>query len=68
MKPRNCTPTLDRHDTRTPPIRARDIVAIREAQEESSIARCPLCRGALVARQGRCGPYFFCACRAQAAQ
>ncbi len=27
-----------------------------------STARCPRCRGALVARLGRAGPYFHCLC------
>lgn len=44
------------------PMRPRDKVSIRQAQEESAIARCPLCRAMLIARQGRAGPYFFCAC------
>jgi ssDNA-binding Zn-finger/Zn-ribbon topoisomerase 1 len=45
-----------------PPISAREIVSIRTTQEELGVARCPLCREVLVARQGRTGPYFHCRC------
>jgi hypothetical protein len=40
----------------------RDILSIREVLDELSIARCPLCRGMLIARMSRGGPAFFCAC------
>ena len=40
----------------------RDIISIRETLDELSVARCPLCRAMLIARMGRGGPAFFCAC------
>lgn len=39
-----------------------EVISIRVTQEELASARCPICRSALVARQGRAGPYFHCAC------
>ena len=39
-------------------------VKIQRAQDTFlSVARCPVCRFPLVARLGRRGPYFHCACR-----
>ncbi len=43
-------------------VTARERASIRMTEEELGTARCPLCRAALVARQGRAGPYFFCRC------
>lgn len=40
----------------------RDLVHIRQLHDELGIARCPVCRVPLIARQGRHGPAFFCAC------
>jgi hypothetical protein len=40
----------------------RELASIRQVQDELGVARCPLCRAVLVARQGRKGPYFSCAC------
>ena len=48
--------------TEVPVVAAREVVSIRQTQEEVGVARCPLCRAALVARQGRAGPYFSCRC------
>ncbi len=31
-------------------------------EEILGTARCPCCRAPLVARMGRCGPYFHCRC------
>jgi ssDNA-binding Zn-finger/Zn-ribbon topoisomerase 1 len=45
-----------------PNVSARDVINIRQTLEELASARCPLCHGVLVARQGRSGPYFFCRC------
>jgi hypothetical protein len=42
--------------------RSRDFVGTRKIQEELTSVRCPLCRGVLIARQGRAGPYFHCRC------
>jgi hypothetical protein len=61
MTPRSLQVTRD-VDQEAAALRPRDVVSIRQAQEESDMARCPLCRTMLVARQGRAGPYFFCAC------
>jgi ssDNA-binding Zn-finger/Zn-ribbon topoisomerase 1 len=45
------------------PVRtAREVISIRNAQDELASARCPLCRAVLVVRQGRAGPYFYCRC------
>ena len=33
------------------------------AGEELAAARCPVCRHPLIARLGKRGPYFHCACR-----
>ena len=35
---------------------------LNESYDELGTARCPLCRGALVARMGPAGPYFHCHC------
>jgi hypothetical protein len=40
----------------------RERVGVRQTLDELGTARCPLCRAALVARQSRRGPFFFCAC------
>jgi len=32
------------------------------AADVADVARCPRCRAPLVARMGRRGPYFHCAC------
>jgi len=55
-------PTRDDADGERPIVTAREVIAIREALDDLASARCPLCRGVLVARQGRAGPYFFCQC------
>ena len=57
MKRRNCEGEDGTHR-----VNARDVVGIRRTLDELGIARCPLCRAMLVARQGRAGPYFYCAC------
>ena len=46
-----------------PVVTAREVISIRQTLDELASARCPLCRGVLVARQGRAGPYFFCLCK-----
>jgi DNA-directed RNA polymerase subunit N (RpoN/RPB10) len=43
-------------------ISRRELVSIRQTLDELGVARCPLCRGMLVARMSRAGPRFFCAC------
>jgi len=40
----------------------RDILSIRQSQDEIGVARCPLCQGVLIARMARAGPKFFCRC------
>jgi ssDNA-binding Zn-finger/Zn-ribbon topoisomerase 1 len=45
-----------------PAVNTREVVSIRQTLDELGNARCPLCRGVLVARQGRTGPYFYCQC------
>ena len=55
----------DEATTEGPAITTRDIVSIRQTQEELGDARCPICRAILVARQGRAGPYFYCQCIAK---
>jgi hypothetical protein len=45
-----------------PAVSRREVISIRETQEELASAHCPLCRAILVVRQGRAGPYFFCQC------
>jgi hypothetical protein len=40
----------------------RESCNVRQTLDELGTARCPLCRTALVARQSRGGPLFFCAC------
>jgi len=46
----------------------RESCNVRQTLDELGTARCPLCRGALVARQSRGGPLFFCACLAKPAK
>ncbi len=48
-----------------PRVSRRELVSIRQMLDELSMARCPLCRGMLVARMSRAGPRFFCACPPQ---
>jgi hypothetical protein len=55
-------PPDDDADQERPIVTAREVISIRETLDELASARCPLCRGVLVARQGRAGPYFFCQC------
>jgi hypothetical protein len=43
----------------------RESCNVRQTLDELGTARCPLCRAALVARQSRRGPLFFCACLAK---
>ena len=43
-------------------VYSRDFYARRDMFEELIIGRCPRCRGALVARVNRRGPYFYCLC------
>jgi len=50
-----------------PTITPREVLSIQETLDELASARCPLCRGVLVARQGRAGPYFYCQCAAKRA-
>lgn len=40
---------------------------IGQTEDELGTPRCPTCRGVLVARQGRNGPYFHCLCPPKAA-
>ena len=54
--------TREDADVERPAMTPREIVSIRMTQEELGVARCPLCRAVLVARQGRAGPYFDCLC------
>ncbi len=62
MKSRTCTPSpASRFDKDGRVLTSGDIVSIREAAVDAASARCPLCRGMLIARQGRRGPYFHCA-------
>ena len=35
---------------------------MQQTYDQLGAARCPLCRAALIARQGRDGPYFHCLC------
>jgi hypothetical protein len=35
----------------------------QDAADALGVARCPLCRGPLVVRMGRRGPYFQCQCQ-----
>lgn len=43
-------------------VYSRDFHARQDAFEELIIGRCPRCRGPLVARVNRGGPYFYCLC------
>jgi hypothetical protein len=43
----------------------RERTSIRQTLDALGVARCPLCRGMLVARMSRAGPRFFCACPAK---
>ncbi len=49
----------------TPPPTIRETCNVRQTLDELGTARCPLCHAALVARQSRRGPLFFCACLAK---
>jgi ssDNA-binding Zn-finger/Zn-ribbon topoisomerase 1 len=51
-----------------PRFSKREVISIRETLDELGIARCPLCRAMLVARQGRRGPVFVCRCAKTAAK
>lgn len=46
-------------ELRTPPKRK---LASASNTSQLDIARCPLCNGHLLARQGRAGPYWHCSC------
>jgi hypothetical protein len=56
------SPSDDDVPTEGPVVTAREVISIRQTLDELGSARCPLCRGVLVARQGRAGPYFYCHC------
>ena len=43
-------------------ILPRNVISIRKTLDELGVARCPICRAVLVARQGRAGPYYSCSC------
>lgn len=47
-------------DIRNPPRKPRRRQTVHISQLD--IARCPLCNGHLIARQGRTGPYWHCSC------
>lgn len=55
-------PSDDDVKEQRPKVTAREVISMREALDDLASARCPLCHGVLVARQGRAGPYFFCQC------
>ena len=40
----------------------RETHHVRQTLDELGTARCPLCRGVLVARLSRRGPIFYCGC------
>jgi hypothetical protein len=48
------------------PPTMRETCNVRQTLDELGTARCPLCRGVLVARLSRSGPVFFCACLREA--
>jgi len=62
MKSRTCAMPEPNEPNRDRARSKRDVASIRIAADETDVARCPLCRAMLVARQGRKGPYFYCAC------
>jgi len=67
MKSRSCAMPEPNEPNRRRGLSKRDNASIRIASDETDVARCPLCRAMLVARQGRRGPYFYCACVRRAA-
>jgi hypothetical protein len=42
---------------------ALDLQRQQDAADSLGVARCPCCRGPLVVRMGRQGPYYQCQCR-----
>ena len=64
-RPSESTAAEDDDGTDAPIATPRETVSISKTQEEVAIARCPLCRAALIARQGRAGPFFYCGCLRQ---
>ena len=61
MKGRYCL--LEPQLTLFDPRRSERIRSSRPGPSLLDVCRCPRCRAPLVVRQGRCGPYFHCACR-----
>lgn len=65
MRPRPCRAPAPRPARE--PSHARGRRQRPSAADVADVARCPRCRAPLVARMGRRGPYFHCACAARVA-
>ncbi len=60
MRPRSCRAPAARPARNN--SRAVNLQQRPSAADVADVARCPRCRAPLVARMGRRGPYFHCAC------